>query len=104
MSGGTNVWGDKCPGGQMSGGTNVWGDKCPGGKDVLGGHLSRGTNVGGTLVHGNKCRGDSFRGDKCHTTCVKTILVSSMEVNLLLAKTVSLAFVKFMVSSKIFNP
>ena len=98
MSGGTNVQGDKCPGGQMSGGTNVWGDKCPGGQ-MSGGHLS-----GGTLVHGNKCRGDSFRGDKCHTTCVKTILVSSMEVNLLLAKTVSLAFVKFMVSSKIFNP
>ena len=104
MSGGTNVRGDKCPGGQMSGGTNVlrgkmsWGDTCPGGQ-MSGGHLSR-----GTLVHGNKCRGDSFREDKCHTTCVKTILVSSMEVNLLLAKTVSLAFVKFMVSSKIFNP
>ena len=55
MSGGTNVQGDKCPGGQMSGGTNVWGDKCPGGKDVLGGHLSRGTNVGGTLVRGDTC-------------------------------------------------
>ena len=39
-------------GGQLSGGTNVWGDKCPGGTDVLGGHLSRGTNVGGTIVRG----------------------------------------------------
>ena len=57
MSGGTNVRGDKCPGGQMSGGTNVlggqmsWGDTCPGGQ-MSGGHLSRGTNVGGTVVGG----------------------------------------------------
>ena len=57
MSGGTNVRGDKCLGGQMS-----WGDRCPGGTLVQGdkcrgdtcpgGHLSRGTNVGGTVVGG----------------------------------------------------
>ena len=46
----------------MSGGTNVWGDKCPGGTDVLGGHLSRGTNVGGTLVQGDTCPGGQMSG------------------------------------------
>ena len=44
-------------GGQLSGGTNVWGDKCPGGTDVLGGHLSR-----GTVVQGDNCPGGQMSG------------------------------------------
>ena len=55
MSGGTNVWGDKCPGGQMSGGTNAWG-----------------TNVGGQLIWTwslpttmTRCRVGRDRGINC---------------------------------------
>ena len=44
-------------GGQLSRGTNVWGDKCPGGTDVLGGHLSR-----GTVVQGDNCPGGQMSG------------------------------------------
>ena len=46
----------------MSRGTNVWGDSCPGGTVVLGGHLSRGTNVGGTNVRGDSCPGGQLSG------------------------------------------
>ena len=62
MSRGTNVWGDKCPGGQMSGGTVVlggqlsWGDTCPGGQ-MSGGQMS-----GGTVVQGDSCPGGHLSG------------------------------------------
>ena len=47
MSGGTLVLG-----GHLSGETDVQGDSCPRGHLSWGGHLSRGTNVGATLVGG----------------------------------------------------
>ena len=65
-------------GGQLSGGTNVWGDKCPGGTDVLGGHLSRGTLVqgdtcpGGQLSGGTNVRGTNVGGTLVRGTNVTT--------------------------------
>ena len=55
-------------GGQLSGGTVVWGDRCPGGTVVLGGQLSRGSEVqgdgrlGGHLSGGQMSRGTVVRG------------------------------------------